>query len=464
MQSTERVESLDQLAAHYRSINEQGDLFVGIEWERSGVYRDTFKPVTYYGDNGYQAVLHKLVKEVGWGVKEKIDDMITELKRRETRVTTEGDGRLELAGSPKENLHDLGREFRLHDAEVQEMGRVFNIGWLPLGMQPLHGNKDITMLPKKRYRIFEGVGDPEFMETQTKRTNGFTVNVSVTDEKNAIRKAQTAFRILPVVGAMLASSPLDRGKLAPYLDMRRYVIHNHAPQRTALPGTFLDDDFSYRAWVEFIAGLPVVLIKGEQGDDVRPDNLTFLRWMKEGYEGRYPTVEDFDQHVKTTWPDIRLRQSYLEYRVPDSVPLPYGMACAAFVKGLLMDSVSWEAVDQLFGKWSQEDVLNADREAWRGGLQTEVHGKKLLHYAQELLIISTEALHRFQRIDGSGADESAYLAPLKEQIHIREKSIAEEIAILWEKDWAGDPLRLLEYCDRLSGVAAASRITAQTAH
>ena len=46
-------------------------------------------------------------------------------------------------------------------------------------------------------------------------------------------------------------------------------------------------------------------------------------------------------------------------------------------------------------------------------------------------------------------DESVFLAPLKEQIHIKEKSPAEELVEKWEKEWNKDPKRLIEWCNEI---------------
>lgn len=447
VQEEQSITSIDDLVTYYRRVNWEKHLYVGIEWERSGVYREDYTPVQYEGENGYNAVLHKLVEEVGWEVIESDEDDLLELQRGETRVTIEGDGRLELAGSPQEILHDLARELRIHNNEVVEMGNIFGIGWLPLGLQPLNNNADIQMMHKERYRIFQGIGDRELMETMTKRLNGLTANLSYTNEENAVRKAQTAFRVLPIVGAMFASSGLENGKELGLLNERRRVIQGHAPDRTGIPSSILDADFSLADWLGYYADLPVVLIERD-GKEVRTDEqFTFRQWMEEGREGRHPTARDFDRHVKTTWSDIRLRPSYLEYRVPDSVPFRFVMALPALMKGLIFDSENWEAVAQLTQGWTYQDVLDLDRRAWKDGLQTEVDGKPLLLFAQELLMLANQKLHSFERLDGSEQDETVYLTALKEQIFIKEKSPAEEIRDCFQGEWNEEATRVLAWCE-----------------
>jgi glutamate--cysteine ligase len=445
---SDTIQSIDDLVTYYHRVNWKKNLSVGIEWERSGVCRDSLAPVSYLGESGYNAVLQKLTEEAGWEVVDREDQNLYELQRGEARITVEGDGRIELAGSPQESLHDLSRELRLHNNEVVEMGNVFGIGWLSLGQQPLHGNDEIEILSCKRYRLLQDVGEKTLMATMTKRLNGVTANLSYVDEQNAATKAQVAFRVLPIVAAMFASSPFDQGKRSPHLDARRHCIQNHAPERTGIPPSILDEMFSIADWFSYYLSLPVILVP-ENGSYRRPEELfSFAEWIERGHRETKPTFADFDRHVKTTWSDIRLRPSYLEYRVPDSVPFRFIMAIPALMKGLLFDSESWEQVRGLTADWTYEDILAIDKQAWKDGLKTEVRGKQLLTYAQELITIANEKLHNFERKDMQGEDETVYLAPLKEQIFIKEKSPAEELVELYEGEWNRDLSRILEWCEK----------------
>lgn len=421
---------------------------IGIEWERSGIYRDTGKPVRYAGTQGYLAVLQKLVDEVGWEVTMEEEGCgILELRRGITRITIEGDGRLELSGSPQTSLHDLARELRIHNNEVVEMGNVFNIGWLPLGLQPLHGNDEIELAPRRRYQIFQRFGDPSLMQTYSKRTNGLTVNVGYKDEQSAIRMAQTAFRIMPIVGAMFASSSLEEGKPSKYLDARRCVVHSHFPERMGIPRNILEPDFSLSSWTQYLTRLPLLLTK--YGGITEPvlKAMTFEQWRQRGRDGVFPTFEDFDVHVKTTWSDLRLRPTYLEYRVADSVPFSLAMSLPAFIKGLFLDASNWDAIEAMTKNWTYDDIIAADKIAWQKGLKTKLKGTTLLSHAQDLLKLSTESLHALKVIDGAGRDESLFLNPLKEYIYIKETSPAEEILKRWETGWSRNYANLLTWCE-----------------
>ena len=448
LQNQEELSNTSQLIEYYHRTNPEEKLLMGIELERSGVYRDTLGVVPYDGENGYQAIFHQLKDEVGWEVSDEKDNIIFELERGKASLTIEADGRPELAGSPRENLHELSREFRLHDNELREIGNIYNISWLPMGLNPLHTTDEIQLIDKKRYDILSAYNTTPWMENFLKRMNGVHINFSYVNEENMVRKAQTAFRVLPIVAAMYASSPFENGKLGSHLCMRRHMYtSNNAPINTQMPPSILDKDFSFGAWIEHYLDMPVVIIVEAGKEDTAPKNLTFRQWIANGYNGKQPTPFDFDQHIKACWSDIRLRPSYLEYRVVDSTPEKLAMSLPALMKGLIFDSEAWQAVEELTKDWTYQDIIDIDKRAIKTGLQTEVKGKKLLTYAQELITLSNEKLHGFERTEASEEDEAVYLAPLKEQIFIKEKSPAEEMRDLWEGEWNQNPVRILEWCE-----------------
>ncbi len=446
------VTSFEELLKYYRTASHPNNLYTGIEWERSGIYRDNLGMVPYEGDRGYLAVLKKLVSEAGWEIVSGHRNNIYELKRGKALVTIEGDGRLELSGSPQANLHDLGREFRIHLNEVKEISDFLNIAWMPLGLDPLNNWRDIKFVEKKRYHISREfyTKDKDLYDIFMNVMNGFHANFSFTDERNAIIKAQTLFRITPVLAAIFSTSPFFERKRTEYLNYRRKIFKDFAPERHDLPKNILEHDFSFEDWLSFYIKKPVNYIMGKgKKKDFAPNGVTFGQWMKNGHEGIYPTYNDFDIHVKSIYSDIRLRPLYLEYRALDTVPYRYVMSVPALIKGLIFDSSSWKQVHKLTKDWSYEDIMELDKRAWKEGLQAEIGGKNLLWYAKALLHIANESLHKFARTNGVGSDEdeAIYLAPIKDQIYIKEKSLAEEMVYLWENDWKKDFHRMLEWCE-----------------
>ena len=64
--------------------------------------------------------------------------------------------------------------------------------------------------------------------------------------------------------------------------------------------------------------------------------------------------------------------------------------------------------------------------------------------------IANDALHKFARTTASSdeTDESVFLASVKDQVYIKEKSIASELVELWDKEWDQNPKRLIEWCEK----------------
>ena len=345
------IKSVDDIALYYRTLNPEKNLYIGIEWERHGVYRDDLSPVPYASNNGYLAIYIKLTEEVGWEILKNDENNIYELQRGEAKITTEGDGRPELSGSPQISLHDLAREFRLHNNEIIEMGNVFNIAWLPVSWQPLHKDKEIELIPKYRYKVYVEKG----WESTAKRNNGLTVNCSFTDEDNMISKLQTMFRITPIVAAMFASSPFSEGKLSQYFDNRRVKLMEQ-PEQFLGPQNILDEDFCINKWIDYYINKEVVFVFQDGKETAPKQPFTFLEWIEKGYNNTKPTLLDFDQHIRTHWADFRLRPSYIECRIAGSVPYRLAMSLPALMKGILFSSDGWSAVEELTKDWTFEDV------------------------------------------------------------------------------------------------------------
>lgn len=55
-----------------------------------------------------------------------------------------------------------------------------------------------------------------------------------------------------------------------------------------------------------------------------------------GFEGRLPTISDWENHLSTIFPEVRLKR-FLEMRGADGGPQPMVCALAAFWVGLLYD-------------------------------------------------------------------------------------------------------------------------------
>ena len=169
----------------------------------------------------------------------------------------------------------------------------------------------------------------------------------------------------------------------------------------------------------------------------------FRTFLQEGHEGERASVADFDRHLTTLFPEVRLKR-VLEVRGADAVPP--GLICAlpALWKGILYDAEARDAVWQLVGGWTQEEREAGLDAVARRGLGAEIAGRSALALAREVVTLAEEGLRRIGHAGVLDADERCYLAPITEQLALG-KSPGEIVLERWEGEWRRSPQRLIEY-------------------
>ena len=169
----------------------------------------------------------------------------------------------------------------------------------------------------------------------------------------------------------------------------------------------------------------------------------FRAFLAEGHEGERATVADFDRHLTTLFPEVRLKR-WLEVRGADAVPPDLICALPALWKGILYDAGAREAIWRLVGGWTQEEREAGLDAVARRGLGAEIAGRSALALAREVLAAATEGLRRIGHGGVLDADERCYLEPIAEQLAL-EKSPGEIVLERWEGEWRRSPQRLIEY-------------------
>ena len=439
------VQGISELLEYYRQHAEHiEDLRIGVEWERFGVYTDTLKVVPYKGNQGYLEILKYLHGEKGWEIEDTEEENIFTLVKGRSRITVEGDGKPEISAAPHASLHDLAAEIINHRDEIEEISRTLGISWIPLGIQPFASVDEISLVPKKRYQLWDRIfkDHREWIHVYMKTLAGLHINFGYVNENNLIRKVQMLMRLSPLMAAMFANSPYEAGKKAKCIGTRREKIFTNGPGQEKLMEGILSKDFSMEKWITWYIDQNLIIFPFDQ-DIVVPKGWTFKTWMKQGYKGRFPTFLDFDQHLKTRWTDFRFRPAYLEYRVIDTLPFPLLMAATAFMKGLVFDERGCKAVEDITKTWTDTMIHELHIRGCREGLRTDAHGVTFLDIAKELLCISKRNLKEFNFFNDKGEDESIFLGPL-ERLLEKGFSPAEDLLEFTQ----GDPKRTLDWINK----------------
>jgi glutamate--cysteine ligase len=439
--------------SHYQIFYKEGSNkeknMVGIEVEKIGVVANTGETSSYGGKCGYLAILGKLYEELGWKITKQKDKFILQLQRGKSLIDLESDGRIELAGAPSDSIHDIAREFRIHQNEISEISNIYGIGWLGTGFQPISKNKDIEDLPEaynyEAQKLFQSIKEKTGNDRAlawSKKTAGVHAAIDYFSEEDFARKGKLLFRIAPFLMAMFANSPFSKGEFTGYMSYRYHVTSNTGIPVFNITKELYESDFSYEDWCDHIIDQKLLFL--QVGDEWKTPEGSFRDYIDHGFEGQRATMDDFYMHMKTLWMDVRLRNT-IEFRAIDSLPPSLVPSVAAVMKGLFFQEESLAAVEKLIPQLSFEEYQALQQDSAKHALQATCRGVKLLDTAKELLQIAEEALKKEQIVDFNGRDESQFLEPIKEFVFIKGMSPAEWTVEMWEGEWNNNLFPVLDW-------------------
>lgn len=431
------IRSLEDLTAPFHDACKPRELWrVGTEAEKHGVFRDG-SPLPFLGERSVTTFLEGLAARSGWTLQRETDagPWISAI-RGEASITLEPGGQLELSGAPFATVHETAAEFREHLGELSPIADELGVVWLGLGFHPFARREDLPWVPKLRYPIMR-----EYLPTRGRlaldmmlRTSTVQANLDYASEADAMRKLRAALRVQPIVTAMFANSPLVEGAITGERTHRGAVWLEVDPDRSGLLPFAWREGATFRDYVEWALDVPMFLVK--RGDRVhRNTGQTFRSFWREGFEGQRATREDWQTHLNTLFPEVRLKKT-LEMRGADSQKTELVAAQAAIWKGLIYDEGALASLESLGSHWEHDELEAARPAIARDALRARLAGRELGEWASELLAAAERGLRRLGARDAQGRDESIHLAPLRRLID-RGQSPAD--ALLAELD-PGQPL------------------------
>jgi glutamate--cysteine ligase len=278
-----------------------------------------------------------------------------------------------------------------------------------------------------------------------KQTATVQANIDYADERDAMRKLRVGMGIAPVVNALFANSPVSDGDLNGYLSFRGYIWTDTDRARCGLLPFAFRDDAGFADYVAWALDVPLyfLLRRGRYVESVT--GMPFRHFLEHGAGGERATLDDWQLHLTTLFPEVRLK-SYIEFRSADSQPPERLLALPALVKGLLYEPDCLQASYDLVKRWRFDEVADLYRDALREGLAARLRGISGLEYARELYAIAVEGLRRHGALGPDGVDERVYLEPLAGQLE-NGGSPAHAIIDNWTGEWEGRIERLIAHTE-----------------
>lgn len=120
------------------------------------------------------------------------------------------------------------------------------------------------------------------------------------------------------------------------------------------------------------------LVRNGKYIDLTGSRFTFAQFLSEGHNGETAILGDWDLHLSTLFPEVRLRPQ-VEVRTADALPSSMSLSVAALLKGLFYDDVARKETEKLL---RTQDLQTVYPLSWRLGLKTPCGSATLLEPAR----------------------------------------------------------------------------------
>ena len=381
---------------------------IGTEHEKFGYQLENLRPMEY--DAHVSKLLNALVDRFDWEPIMESGNIIG-CKLNGQSVTLEPGGQFELSGAPLVNLHQTCAEVHSHLYQVKTAAKEIGVSFLGLGFQPKWSVDDTPVMPKGRYKIMK-----QYMPKRGNkgldmmfRTCTIQVNLDFSSEEDMVRKFRTSLALQPIATALFANSPFCDGKPSGQKSLRSDVWTDTDPDRTGSIQWVFEDGFGFDRYTEYVLDVPMYFVyrDGIYHDVTGQSFRDFMEGKLADFPGEYPTLDDWEQHLTTCFPEVRLKR-YMEMRGADGGP--WGNICAlpSVWVGLLYDEKALDDAEALVADWTAEEREYLRAAVTKDGLQTKFRDGTVQDIAIEMVRIAKEGLVR------RGANEENFVDGLME--------------------------------------------------
>lgn len=415
------------------------DFKIGIEYERLLINKDSYKAVSYYGENGIYRLLRQIAYNDEWGYITDFES-ITGLKKGDTTITLEPGGQFEISLTPQKTVGNIQKEIEKLDKKILPIAKKLGITFLNYGISPLSTYREIDFIPKKRYEIMSKTLAGDLLQNMMKETASIQVSMDYESEQDAMKKLKLALKLSPVVSAMFANSPIYNGCNSMYKSYRALSWLLTDNNRCGLVHKKLFDndyEFCFGDYVDTLLNIPMLYIIRDNNIIEINQKITFDKFIKEGYENYIATIDDFKLHSNIYFPEARLN-TYIEIRNHDSQVGALKYAIPAIYKGLFYNNKSIAETLLLFKKFKYEDFAYARESVPRQGLNAKLGDYKVSDIAKEIINIAYTYLYK------EGKDDHKYLEPLK-LLTFNDCCPADIILKNWHEKWEGNFNSFIQY-------------------
>lgn len=405
------IEDLDQLIDYFRAGSKpDAKRGVGTEHEKF-LFRQDATPVGFSEDGGIEDIFGQLQERFDWEPQYDRGHVVA-LVRGSEAITLEPGGQFELSGAVTKTIFETRDEFDRHLGELAQTLRD-DYRSVMFGMNPWDSPETREWVPKARYGVMRRylAGQGDMSHWMMKTTCTIQANLDYRSEEDAVEIIRMAALASPIVNALFANSPLTEGKPNGYQSMRGHIWTRTDNDRAGVPDFFYRDDWGFAEWLDWVLDVPMFFIRRPDGY-IDKSGDSFREFMKTGYEGTPATMGDFELHLSTVFPEVRMK-SFIEVRSADGGPRDHVFALSALWKGVTYDDAARRDVLAMFDGTTPDEHLPFYAIAAKDGIHGEWNGRSVLSMAGDLVAIASDGLDRIAERDGHPS-EAEFLSPLRD--------------------------------------------------
>lgn len=366
---------------------------LGVELEHFLLDKTTLKAVSYYEEQGIEALFKELIP-LGWKPAFEGDHLV-QLSQEWGVITLEPGGQIELSIQPQRSLAVIEQLYIRFLTQLVPLAADWQLVVATVGYQPESSIGDIPLVSKQRYThmydYFKAKG--KYAHNMMKGTASLQVSVDYCCEEDFRKKLYVANYLSPLIYTCFDNSPFFEGKPHPGSSIRGEIWNDCDEDRC---GTALFSGYESYAR-HLLAAPPIILLQGEKMI------YTGGTPLKELFEPESFSEGELAHVLSMQFLDVRAR-NYLELRMGDALPLPYSMGYIAFWNGLLYDPENLHTLYQEARQYSDAGLCQLRGQLARKGLAASVGGKNAREKYCDLLTMAERGLP---------AEERGYLAPLQ---------------------------------------------------
>lgn len=437
--------SSEDLRNYFQSFSKPvGSHAIGLEWELFGVDPETGAPKPYYGTQGIEAVLKRLSDKFGYKPVEEKGRVIA-LSREDDSVGLEPGGQLEFSPKAVRTVHGIKAQIDLFRRELAEISPEFWIAWLGTGFHPFASLDELEWVPKARYEIMKNFlkARGALAHDMMKRTAAVQVSVDFEGEADALEKLRVIFGVTSLVSALFSNSPVTEGKPNGFLNYRMRAWRHTDARRTGFVPALFRKNAGFSDYLDYALDVPVMFVVRD-GRWVPLPGISFREYLDKGFGGLRATRDDFELHVRTLFPEARLKNC-IEIRGADGQHFEHVPAVAALWKGLLYSKSAREEAWGLV-----KDLSMGERQSFHAGMEEKgpnffLGRARGWDLEKELFAIARRGLKAEPELGPGGDDEAVYLEDFYEKFVLTEKTPAEVLLEKWIGEFRRKPAKLVGY-------------------